>query len=1072
MKKISYSFLAVLLLGLQMSFAQTWGSSGHFPVAGKIKNLIAPGSSVSAKIPFPQGLAPNGLSKDRCGFVTQRNRALAAGYDEAAFERAVNNKIAEIRAARAAGRTEASINYIIPVIFHIINDGTAEGVGANVAASQVYEQISQLNKDYGNQSGSPFAVAASSGISFCPVLQDPSGNTLAQPGIERLNRITRGWTNPTTFTDPGDGTGIDAMIAYIDASIKPVTIWNPGVYVNIWAYDFSNSGLLGYATFPTAGTPDLGGGGEDASTAGAVFLSGALGSVASPGGAGTHYGLGRTITHELGHFFGLYHPWGDVTDCSGTDYCADTPPCSDQYYSTSPGCTAPVQCSGATRMIQDYMDYSDDGCMNTFTQNQVDRMQAVMSLAPRRPRNPGATLCTPAVSDAISFTTATASYNIAETGTGTCPKYKDYLVTVQPAVAASGNATVSFTFSGTATQDVDYSVIGSTSFSYTNGDAAAKSFTIRILDDADIEPTETILINFNVTGTGLVPSTVNLTSTFTITDDDVASYVNNTTQSTQLLSETFTGGTSGALPSGWSKVNVLATAGANVWTVNPVYGASTGFTTVANGRVLHITNGTTTQQSAETAAATYNQTSESDVFVITKPIVTTGYGNIKLSFDYACFGDLYQGSFYDYGVVYYSTTSSTAGFLPATDASGNVVLLAALNAAKHNMTVTLPVSVANAPNLWIAFEWYNDNSVRANPPLILDNIVVTGENIGVESTAGQSATNTQNTGQGAQYISGSSKMIAEVSNLSANVGCITASVASAGTSLQTLNINTGTYQRSDKVIQISPAVANSTASYKVTLYYTTAELLAWGGSVSSLKILKVKDGVALNSTLTGANAALFTAAVDDQRAAKGYASFTANVTGGFSQFMLASPATVLPVSLIDFNAKAGNKVINLTWSTSSELNNRGFAIERSTDGNTYERIGWVDGNNTTSTASSYSYTDSRVQAGIVYYYRLVQTNIDGREALSEVRKASLSNAGVLITLSPNPAKDLVKISIAGSTGTGIIRLLDEKGGVLKTEKASFTGAPYLFNIKSIASGVYFVQVQLSNALSTEKLIIQ
>ena len=72
----------------------------------------------------------------------------------------------------------------------------------------------------------------------------------------------------------------------------------------------------------------------------------------------------------------LYHTWGDQTDCSGSDYVNDTPPCSDQLY----GCptTGLNQCSNQRRLIEDYMDYTDDACMNIFTKGQLNRMRSAI----------------------------------------------------------------------------------------------------------------------------------------------------------------------------------------------------------------------------------------------------------------------------------------------------------------------------------------------------------------------------------------------------------------------------------------------------------------------------------------------------------------------------------------------------------------------------------------------------------------------------------------------------------------------------------------------------------------------
>ena len=1025
-------------------------------------------SSLPQTTPLPSSI--NGDDKgDRCGFVIQRENAIANGYMQDDFENIIAQKVEEIKRQRVLNRTTATTNYVLPVIFHIIHDGTAEGTGANISQSQILEQISQLNKDFGNQSGSPFGVAANTGISFCPALIDPANATLAQPGINRINRITRGWTDPTTFGS--SNAQQNAMVSYINSTIKANSIWDPTKYVNIWLYNFSNSGLLGYATFPTAGPPDLPAGGETATTAGCVFLSGAAGSLSSPGSAGAKYGLGRTVTHEVGHFLGLYHVWGDVTTCSGTDYCADTPPCSDQYFSAVPTCTVPVQCSSLPRMIENYMDYSDDACMNTYTQNQTDRIQAVMLVAPRRPNNPGATLCTPPVANAVSFTTS--AITVTETGVGSaCPKFKDISVLVQPAIAASGNATVTLTLGGTATQNVDYQVIGTTSVNYVNGESVAKGFTIRIWDDAEQEPSETITASFTITGSGLVAGSTNQGYTATITDDDVNQGIDNTNATITLFSENFgTTSTGGVLPTGWLKGNFLATAGSNVFTANAVSGSATGFG--SEGRFLHITNGNAANQTNENAANTYTASSTSDVAAITPNINTTGRSNLTLNFDYACPGESDAGGLYDYGVILYSTSATQGtGLNVLRDAMGNIIYLANGTVAKTAASYALPAECNNQANLYIGFRWINDGSVRTPPGLTVDNIIVTAANAGVETAAAASITQINNSGQLEQYRSAANKIIVLTSALNENIGCITATISAAGTGTKPLVTPSGSYLRSDKVVQVSPAITNSTASYTLTLYYTTAELATWG-TISNLKVLKVKDGVNLAGSINSSDATVFTPVVDDQRAAKGFASFTINATGGFSQFMLASPNIVLPVSLLSFSAAPGKGCIDLQWKTTNEIDNKGFYIERSTNAINFVTIGFAAADLAVSSVHQYRYQDVDVKTNTIYYYRLKQVNNNANFSYSETRNAALSQSGIFVSVSPNPASTFINVEVIGKSGQANFTLKSIEGkSILRQSQYVRGNSIYSLQLGNLASGVYILLTEMEGVKNSQKVIIQ
>jgi gliding motility-associated-like protein len=143
---------------------------------------------------------------------------------------------------------------------------------------------------------------------------------------------------------------------------------------------------VGYSQFPVSGLPGLVNSEKDALTDGIVISYRAFGSD-NDGNFDLYptYNKGRTTTHEIGHFLGLRHTWGDIEDCTGTDYVDDTPP---QQHPTG-GCPSEPekQCpseSPVDAMFQNFLDVSDDNCQNLFTLGQIQRMAIVLENSPRR----------------------------------------------------------------------------------------------------------------------------------------------------------------------------------------------------------------------------------------------------------------------------------------------------------------------------------------------------------------------------------------------------------------------------------------------------------------------------------------------------------------------------------------------------------------------------------------------------------------------------------------------------------------------------------------------------------------
>ncbi|PWI30035.1 hypothetical protein DI383_09795 [Flavobacteriaceae bacterium LYZ1037] len=341
--------------------------------------LLAQEKNKTAKKIFGQELTiDNQRSVEETGVIrcgsTEYERALQAKfpYRETTeeFESWLAPKVEETKALLANGRGST---ITIPIVFHVLTDGSGAD---NISEALIQAQLDQLNIDFGNMDNSPYAQAVDTDVRFCLAQQDPNGLAMSENGINRV----------LDYGDAGQSQGS------MDGGIKQATQWDPTRYLNVWVANLGG-GLLGYAQFPTgAGIPMYPGG--PSNTDGVVVLNSSVGSEAMPNPAGGAYARGRTLTHEIGHWIGLHHIWGDG-GCSVDDYCADTPAASGSNF----GCATGVDsCTGdGPDMVENYMDYSDDTCMNTFTNDQKTRILAVMANSPNRMTLVTSNACQPAM---------------------------------------------------------------------------------------------------------------------------------------------------------------------------------------------------------------------------------------------------------------------------------------------------------------------------------------------------------------------------------------------------------------------------------------------------------------------------------------------------------------------------------------------------------------------------------------------------------------------------------------------------------------------------------------------------
>ena len=326
----------------------------------------------------------------------------------------------------------------IPVVFHVLYNTAAE----NISEAQVLSQLQIMNDDFRRLNADQdnvWSQAADTQIEFCLATQDPQGNPT--DGILRVSTsVTSFGTNDAMkFTSQG---GSDA--------------WPASDYLNFWVCDLGSS-LLGYAQFP----------GGPANTDGVVCNYTATGNT---GTAQAPFALGRTGTHEIGHWLNLRHIWGDG-GCGATDFVDDTPDSDGPNY----GCALGNVACGSTDMVQNYMDYSDDACMNLFTQGQSDRMNALFLPGGARASLLTSTGCTPAVPD---FDLDAQAQLVISPQAGVCA------ASVAPVIRIRNNGALTLT-----SLDINYSIDGiaegSTTWSGSLDFSATAEITL-----ADIAPAD------------------------------------------------------------------------------------------------------------------------------------------------------------------------------------------------------------------------------------------------------------------------------------------------------------------------------------------------------------------------------------------------------------------------------------------------------------------------------------------------------------------------------------------------------------------------------------------------------
>lgn len=284
------------------------------------------------------------------------------------------------------GKEKINSLYTIPVVFHVVYNTPQQNLHDSVIIDQLRvlnEDYNRLNADTVNMRSDFEDVAGSPRIEFRLAQIDEFGNP--STGITRTNTATASFGSIAAIT--GGFTDLEKVKSTADGGIDP---WDQNLYLNIWVCNMSVSilgqeftALLGYAT-PPDGLPHWPAGSTSGLSDGVVLQFQTVGSN-NPNqidlGNGLQNTLGRTATHEVGHYLGLRHIWGDG-DCTEEDGIDDTPNAdAESNFDCNPSkntCLDNILGVDLPDMIENYMDYSADNCQNSFTNGQGDLMIGVL----------------------------------------------------------------------------------------------------------------------------------------------------------------------------------------------------------------------------------------------------------------------------------------------------------------------------------------------------------------------------------------------------------------------------------------------------------------------------------------------------------------------------------------------------------------------------------------------------------------------------------------------------------------------------------------------------------------------